>query len=190
MDIDYSKYYYKNDLILLRMPKESDWEALVYNQFDSEGRFLFNEEIEMPTNIEIFKKQYLEGLESDKKDYICFVIENSEGNHVGIANLFNVNERSGNFGPIGLQINPNYRHKGYGLSALRMLGKYMFNERRMHKWNSGYIESNQASANLHKKLGFEIEGIQKDIHFHQGKYFNQVICGMTETQFFKNESVR
>ena len=57
----------------------------------------------------------------------------------------------------------------------------------MHKWNNGYLEENKASAALHKRLGFEIEGIQKDIHFHEGRYWNVVICGMTETQFYENE---
>jgi len=188
MTIDYSKYYWKNSLITLRQPKEDDWQALVHHMFDSQGRFFFNEEIDMPTDLEQYRKRFIESLEPGKLSYICFAIENNDGKHVGIANLFGVDERHGSFGPIGILVNPMDRGKGYAAAAYRMLGRYMFNERRMHKWNNGYMEENKASAALHKKLGFEIEGVQKDMWFHDGRYWNQVLCGLTEKQFFENEA--
>ncbi len=186
MNIDYSNYYWKNSLITLRRPKEGDWEYLIHHMYESQGRFFFNDEIDLPTDIEEYKKR-TEFVEPEKLPYTCFAIENSDGKHVGIANLFGIDERNGNFGPIGIVINPADRGKGYAVAAYRMLGRYMFCERRMHKWNNGYLEENKASAALHKRLGFEIEGIQKDIHFHEGRYWNVVICGMTETQFYENE---
>jgi RimJ/RimL family protein N-acetyltransferase len=186
MEIDYSKYYWKNSLVTLRQPVESDWEGQVRCMFDSEARFLFNEEIEMPTDVERYKKSFLEGFEKNADPgCIWFAVENNEGMHVGLCNLFNVNERNGTFGPIGIQINVGERGKGYGVAAYRVLGKYMFNERRMHKWNNNYIEGNAGSAALHKKIGFEIEGVQKDMLFHEGRYWSMVLCGMTEKQFFE-----
>jgi len=188
MTIDYSNYYWKNSLITLRQPIEDDWRELVHHMFDSQGRFFFNEEIDMPTDLERYRNRFIENLEPGKLSYTCFAIENNEGKHVGIANLFGVDERHGSFGPIGILVNPMDRGKGYATAAYRMLGRYMFNERRMHKWNNGYMEENKASAAMHKKLGFEIEGIQKDMWFHDGRYWNQVLCGLTEKQFFENEA--
>jgi len=187
IEIDYSKYYWKNDIITLRLPIESDWEYAVQNMFHSESRILFQTEIELPTDIERYKRRFLENYEKEG-DYICFVAENNEGKHVGLANLFGVNERHGNFGPIGIQINVGERGKGYGTAIFRMLGRYMFNERRMHKWNSAYVEGNAGSAALHKKIGFEIEGVRKDIMFINGKYQNEVIVGITAEQFFKHNT--
>jgi len=181
-EIDYSKYYWKSNTILLRPPKAEDWEEQIHNMFDSAARFLFNDEIDMPVDIDEFKQ-----FDKIDRGFICFAIENNAGKHVGIANLFGIDERHGKFGPVGIQINPPDRGKGYALAAFRMLGRYMFNERRMHKWNSGYVEGNVASAALHKKTGFTIEGIQADMVFHEGRYWNQVMCGVTETQFFENE---
>lgn len=186
MNIDYSKYYWRNSSISLRRPKEGDWEFLVHHMFESQGRFFINDEIDMPVDIDLYKKRP-EFSEPEKLGYICFAIENSEGKPVGIANLFGVNERHGSFGPIGIVINPADRGKGYAEAAYRMLGDYMFNERRMHKWNSGYNEENKASAALHKKLGFVIEGVQKDMLYHEGRYWNTIVCGMTEKQFYDNE---
>jgi len=187
VDIDCSNYYWKNNLIQLRQPKADDWEELVRNMYDNVARFYFNEEIEMPVDVDAYRQWHIDHLKPEKLDYICFAIENRAGKHVGIANLFGVDERNGRFGPIGIQINPPDRNQGYGVAAYRMLGRYMFNERRMHKWNSGYIEENKTSEALHKKMGFLIEGVQKDMYFHEGRYWNQVLCGMTEVQFFENE---
>ena len=189
-EIDYSKYYWKNDFIQIRQPKIDDWETLIYNMYDSIARFYFNDEIELPIDVDSIKQWLVDSLKPGALAHISLAIENNDGKHVGIANIFGIDERNGRFGPIGIQINPTDRKKGYGVAACRMLGRYMFNERRMHKWNSGYLEENKASEALHKKLGFNIEGVQKDMCFHEGRYWNQVLCGMTEIQFFNNEKLR
>jgi RimJ/RimL family protein N-acetyltransferase len=188
MTIDYSRYFWKNRLITLRQPKEEDWQALVHHMFDTPGRFFFNEEVDMPTDLEQYKQRHIDALEPGKLDYTCFAIENSDGKHVGIANLFSVDERNGKFGPIGIVVNPSDRGKGYALAAYRMLGNYMFNERRMHKWNSGYTAGNTASEILHQKAGFIVEGIQRDVTFHEGRYWSMVLCGVTEKEFNENEA--
>ena len=187
MEIDDSKYYWKNNLIRLRPPRDEDWEALLPNMFDSEARFLFSE-LELPVDRETYRQSHVEWLRQEK-GFLRFAIENKAGKHVGIANLFGVDERNGVFGPIGIQINPMDRGMGYAVSAYRMLGRYMFCERRMHKWNSAYMEGNAASAALHKKMGFVVEGIRRDIAYHEGRYWNEVLCGVTEAEFFENEKL-
>jgi len=183
MDIDYSNYFWNGELITLRQPKEDDWQEIVPHMFDTRMRFFFTEEVEMPTDLEQYRKNFIERL--GKADYTGFAIENNDGQHVGIANLFGIDERNGTFGPVGILINAHSRGRGYASAAYQLLGRYMFRERRMHKWNSGYIEGNTASAALHKKLGFEIEGLQRDMYFHDGRYWNQVICGITCEEFVK-----
>jgi len=187
--IDYSKYYWKTDFISLRQPTENDWEFVIQNMYDSESRFFFEDEIELPIDVENYKKKFVENVTQNNRNYLCFAIENNEGKHVGLANIFGIDEKNGVFGPIGIQINVEDRKKGYAIAALRMLGTYMFNERRMHKWNSGYMDGNGPSFGLHKKLGFEIEGVRKDMTYHNGKYWNEVLCGITKEQFFMNKEV-
>jgi len=185
-------YFWQNDLIRLRMQREEDWQATMPNQLDSEARVLFNDEIDLPVDEDAYRQGTAEWIEKNKgsADTLLFAIENAAGEHVGICNLFGIDERHGNFGPIGIEINTAHRKKGYGLAAYRILGRYMFSERRMHKWNSGYLEPNAASAAFHKKMGFVIEGVRKDRVFHDGKYWNEVLCGMTEEQFFAREKER
>jgi RimJ/RimL family protein N-acetyltransferase len=190
LEIDYSKYYWKNSLVGLRHGKYEDWEEQIHNNYDNIARFFFNEEIELPVDIEAFKRCFIhDGSRPQETDrtFLGLVIENNDGKHVGVMNVFGIDERNGRFGVVGIQINPQDRNKGYGAAAYRLLGKYMFKERRMHKWNNGYMEENKASEALHKKLGFKIEGVQRDMYFHEGRYWNQVLCGMTEAEFFENE---
>lgn len=186
MTIDYSGYFWKNSLIRLRRPQPGDWEFLIHHMFDSLGRFYFNSEIDMPVDIEEYKQQN-QFTAPDKLNYVPFAIVNNEDRHVGILNVFGIDERNGNFGPVGILINPAERGHGYALAAMRLMGHYMFGERRMYKWNSDYLEVNDASAALHKKLGFEIEGRRRDLFYHEGHYWNLISVGMTEEQFYENE---
>ena len=55
MEIDTSRYYWKNSLITLRRPKAEDWEHLIHHMFDSQGRFFFNEKIDLPVDVEQYK---------------------------------------------------------------------------------------------------------------------------------------
>lgn len=184
--IDTTNYFWKNSLISLRQPKAGDWESLIHHMYESRGRFFFNNEIDMPIDIEQYRET-IESIDPDKQPYVAFAIEDANGKHAGILNVFCIDERNGTFGPVGIMINPSERGKGYGCAAYRMIGRYMFGERRMHKWNNGYLQENEASAALHRKLGFVIEGVQTDMHFHEGRYWNVVMCGMTERQFYENE---
>lgn len=191
LDIDFSRYYWKNSFISLRLQREEDWESRIWNKYDSEMRFFMNDEIELPIDIDIYKQWHIDLIQKHKADSndnsVLLAIENNDGEHVGVCNLYGIDERHGRFGPVGIEINSAHRNKGYATVAYRMLGRYMFNERRMHKWNNGYIEGNAASAAMHKKVGFIIEGIRPDTVFHDGRYWSEVLCGMTEVQFFENE---
>jgi RimJ/RimL family protein N-acetyltransferase len=190
-EINRENYYWKNSFIQLRLQREEDWENRIDSKYDSEQRFYLNDDIELPVDADIYRQWHIDLIQKHRSESnpnsILLAIENSDGEHVGACNIWSINERHGIFGPVGIEINTAYRNKGYGTAALRMIGNYMFKERRMHKWNSGYVEGNAASAAMHKRLGFIIEGIRPDSVYHDGKYWGEVLCGITEMQFFENE---
>lgn len=186
MQYDLSGYFWHNGLVTLRRPQPGDWQSLIRHMYDSRGRFFFVNEIDPPVDAEEYSRR-TEFTEPDKLPYTCYAVENAQGEHAGIVNVFGVDERNGMFGPVGVVIDPAMRGRGYASAAMRLVGRYMFAERRMHKWNSGYLEENEASAALHRKLGFTVEGVQRDMYYHEGRYWNAVVCGMTEREFFANE---
>lgn len=184
MDIDFTRYYWKNDLIQMRQPKEEDCDFICQEFYHSEDRFLWNGEIELPLDPDGYRQQYLiQGQE--KKDYLQFAILDRQGKHVGIANIFGIDERHGCFGPVGIWINSADRGKGYAFYAMCMLGLYMFQERRMHKWESGCVKGNAASETLHEKLGFAVEGVRRENSYHTGRYWDEVLYGITEEEFLQ-----
>jgi len=181
--IDYKNYYWQNDLVRLRAMKPEDWKEHYYNCFDSEARRMLQYELELPPTIEE-NKEVIESFSNFKPETkrLMFTIENLKGVNVGAFNLNSINERNGTFS-IGIQIGREYRGKGYGTAAMQILLDYAFNERRLNKFNVSVIEGNIGSATMLEKLGCIQEGIRRQMIFTQGKYKDEILYGLTRSEF-------
>ena len=185
--ISYDNYYWQNDLIRLRALTFEDWENDYPNYFDSKARFHLQQEIELPPVIETIQEQSRKFANfNPETGLLMFTIETLDGTVVGALNLNSINERNGTFS-IGIQIGVGYRHKGYGTAAMRILLKYAFLERRLNKFNSGCVEGNIASIAMHKKLGCIQEGVRKQMYYSDGRYFDDILFGLTKDEFVENE---
>jgi RimJ/RimL family protein N-acetyltransferase len=190
-DIDYSKYYWQNDLVRLRSPKKDDWIDHFYNYFDSESRFLLESEIELPKDYNA-EEEYNKNISYDLQNNngrIIFSIETLDGINIGGLNINSIDERNGTFG-IGMQINKEFRGKGYGTSSMVIILDYAFNERRLHKYQGFIIEGNIASETMLIKLGCIKEGIIRGTTFYKGKYWNEIHYGLFAEEYnnkFKNK---
>jgi len=112
--------------------------------------------------------------------------ETLEGKYVGYVNLNSIDERHGTFS-IGIQINSDDCGKGYGTVAMRIIMRYAFNERRLHKYYGSVIEDNIASAAMLKKLGCVQEGIRREQIYMNGRHWNEVLFGLTSYEFNENK---
>lgn len=36
---------------------------------------------------------------------------------------------------------------------------------------------------MHEKLGFVIEGLRREVLYHDGRYWNEVLCGLTRAEY-------
>ncbi len=185
--ISYEKYYWQNGLVRLRALTAEDWEDAYPSLFDSEARFLLEEEIELPPVISTVQEQNRKWVNFNQETgRIMFTIETLDGISVGGLNLNNINERNGTFS-IGIQIFTDQRNKGYGTAAMRILLKYAFLERRLNKFNSGCLEGNTASINMHQALGCTQEGVRRQMYYSGGKYYDNILFGLTKDEFIENE---
>jgi RimJ/RimL family protein N-acetyltransferase len=66
---------------------------------------------------------------------------------------------------------------------VRLLLKYGFWERRYQKCNSACADVNEASIGLHQKLGFLEEGRRRRQLFFNGRYYDDVLFGLTREEF-------
>ncbi len=181
--IDYKDYYWQNNLVRLRAMKPDDWEEHYYNCFDSKARRMLQYELELPPTVKE-NKEVIESFSNFKPESkrLMFTIENLEGINVGAFNLNSIDERNGTFS-IGVQIGRDHRGKGYGTAAMKILLDYAFNERRLNKFNVSVIEGNIGSATMLEKLGCIQEGIRREMIFTQGKYKDEILYGLTRSEF-------
>jgi RimJ/RimL family protein N-acetyltransferase len=111
-----------------------------------------------------------------------FIIENLNGEIVGDIGTGECDSRFGTF-MFGYEIKKEFRRKGYATEAILLVLRYYFFALRYHKvWTSVY-SFNEPSNNLLEKIGFEKEGVQKEMVFLNGQYFDKNLYGLTYERF-------
>ena len=181
--ISYDNYFWQSDLIRLRGLQEADWELHYVNCFDTNVRLLLNYEVELPPTVKRSRNSVESYLDFDQsKGRIMFAIETLDGVDVGSVNLNSIDERNGTFS-IGMLIYNTHRGKGYGTSAMRILLKYAFLERRLNKYYGSIFNGNIASATMLKKLGCKEEGVRTQMIYSNGKYHDEILFGLTKDEF-------
>jgi len=185
-EIVYDNYYWQNDLVRLRPWSEEDWEWIYYTGFDSSLGRLAGYKVDLPPTVS-GAKEYCKGVENstENNSSIVFAIDTLEGIHVGRIGLGIDNERHGTFG-VGIRIAAEYQGRGYGTSAMKILIKYGFMERRLNKCSSTVLEGNEASIKMHKKLGYEQEGVLKQNIYMNGRYYDEICFGLTKDMYLKS----
>lgn len=183
--IDYSNYFWQDEEVRLRAIQPEDWESDYIGKFDTPTRRLLECAIELPPTISGSKKFAEENADfTSTNGRIMFTIENLEGKSIGGINLNSIDERNGTFS-IGIVIDKEYRGKGYGTSAMKILLKYAFLERRLNKFNDYVLEGNEGSAKMMKKLGCVQEGVRRQVAYINGQYLDFIMFGLTKDEFIE-----
>ncbi|WP_454190844.1 GNAT family N-acetyltransferase [Paenibacillus sp. Marseille-Q7038] len=171
----------------LRAVQEEDWESCYFSDFDTPARILLECAVELPPTMVGAKKFVEENANfTSTNGRIMFTIENLDGDSIGGINLNSINERNGTFS-IGIVIDKEYRGKGYGTSAMKILLKYAFLERRLHKFNDYVLEGNVGSAKMMTKLGCIQEGVRRQVVYVNGKYLDFILFGLTKDEFIEKQ---
>ena len=102
-----------------------------------------------------------------------------------MANLVNINWKDRNAFHGMLIGDKNIRGKGYGYDTVMTMNKYAFEELGLKRLDGNMIEYNEASINLYtKKCGWRIEGVKKSSFFRKNKWWNQVVVGITDEDYY------
>ena len=176
--------YWKGNKILLRSLEEKDSEFFFnWNMTDSEAQREMDN-IHFPTSTEHVKNFVKRESLDNGSDNHFLVIEDLKGNIVGIINGHSANNKNGTFS-YGLGIAEGERRKGYASEAIKLLLNYYFNELRYNKMNTGVYEFNENSIILHEKLGMIKEGQRRKSTYTNGKYWDEILFGITRDEFNK-----
>jgi RimJ/RimL family protein N-acetyltransferase len=181
--LDYSRYFWQGKRVRLRPLRVEDAEQAFLSSLDSPSRQLLQLGVELPTSAELLKSS-LEKYAGckDNNGVIVFAIENLEGVNVGGVSYHSRDRKNGTFS-FGVVIDREHRKQGYARDAVRVLLRYGFWERRYQKCNSACVHINEASIRLHETLGFVQEGLRRRQLFLNGRFYDDVLFGLTREEF-------
>jgi RimJ/RimL family protein N-acetyltransferase len=168
--------------VRLRAMVPEDWRAFHKNDEDTESARLCYE-IPFPRS-EAGSMKWAESTAAatPRDDCYRFVIENLAGEVVGTINTFECNRRYGTF-KYGLGIFRPHWRKGYASEAIRLLLRYYFEELHYQKVTVHVYDFNDASLQLHRKLGFQVEGRLRRMLYTGGHYHDEVLLGLIYEEF-------
>jgi len=173
---------WQGKLVCLRALEPEDWRAFFDWDQDTEmARSTYW--IPFPGSQEAAKKWTADqALDRGKTHEYKWVIENLNGELVGMLNTHTCDPRVGTF-QYGVAVKREHWRKGYASEAIRIVLGYFFRELRYQKVNGHVYAFNEPSLGLHRKLGFREEGRLRRMVYTDGRHFDEVIFGMTVEEF-------
>lgn len=115
-------------------------------------------------------------------DRFHWVIENLAGEPVGTISTHACDQRNGTF-RYAMDVQVEHRRKGYASAAILLVLKYYFEELRYQKVTVDIHSDNLASIQLHRKLGFQLEGTLRHMMFTRGAYIDAYLYGLTAEEY-------
>jgi RimJ/RimL family protein N-acetyltransferase len=138
----------------------------------------------VPESLSRLQRRFDEG-DFDTTDRYLHLVMETEGTLVGavvLRNEENLPSRSATFGIIiGDQA---YLDRGYGTEASTLLLDYAFAILGYHKINLDFFEYNARARAMYEKLGFVIEGRRRENHWSRGRFWDDIIMGVTAEEWW------
>lgn len=114
------------------------------------------------------------------ENYWC-IIEKETGNLIGTCDCNGVRNVS-----IGICIGEfNGRNKGYGTEAIKLMLKFIFEEKNAHRAQLRVVADNLRAYNCYKKLGFTEYGRERESCYYHGKYVDLIEMDMLKKEYFE-----
>ena len=78
-----------------------------------------------------------------------------------------------------------HRGAGYGIDAVMATMRYAFEEMHLERLDGSIIEYNTASLSFYcsEKLGWKEEGRRRNYYFRKGRYWDQIVVGVTKQDY-------
>jgi RimJ/RimL family protein N-acetyltransferase len=84
---------------------------------------------------------------------------------------------------IGVALLPQYRGRGYGTEAQRVLVSFLFDTFGFHRIQADTVVDNPAEQRSLEKAGFTREGIVGDAELRNGKYYDHVLYSILRLEY-------
>lgn len=108
---------------------------------------------------------------------------------IGFANFTNIVRGPLQSCLLGYMLDKDYQGKGLMTEALRAGIRFIFEEQNLHRIEASYMPRNQRSANVLKRLGFEIYGEEDDYLQIAGEWERHVHVRLINQHWQRPESI-
>ena len=93
-------------------------------------------------------------------------------------------------GEVGYWLGRPYWGVGYASEAVGALVDLAFRDLKFHRVEAGIFRGNAGSENVLRKAGFAVEGIRREAFHRNGVWKDDVLFGITESDWRRRRSVR
>lgn len=76
-----------------------------------------------------------------------------------------------------------HQGQGYGTEALRLMLDYGFGILQLHRIELNVYDFNERAAHVYEKVGFKVEGRQRDALFYNHEYHDAILMSMLEGEY-------
>ena len=174
-------YFWELGDTRLRPLREDDLEDYLAADRDSEGKRVLNGVVGLPRSSSSQAKM-LPVEFKNAPERLDFAIETADEVFVGFCAIDQIDEQSGNFSTV-TYVAESFRRKGHAERAKHLMLGYMFDERRFEKYNTDCVETNEAMLAHLKKLGCIEEGRRRRRTYSNGRYYDELLFGMTREEW-------
>jgi RimJ/RimL family protein N-acetyltransferase len=126
---------------------------------------------------------------ADNAYFIIEAIEKDGFKPIGNTGLVRI-EFKNQTGTFGISIGEKeYWNHGYGTEAASLLMDYGFDQLNLHRISSFVFAKNERSRRLHRKLGFQEEGMQREIVYRNGEFNDLVVYGLLKNEWKQEDNL-
>ena len=83
-------------------------------------------------------------------------------------------------------LNPDFWGRGFAFEAAARVLEFGFEELLLQRIEARFMQGNEASLNVMKKLGMTFEGYHRDSVYAKGKYRTVGYCAVTREEFLSD----
>ena len=127
------------------------------------------------------EKEFLEQNNNPEATFSIIDINNDRiVGSVGIESIDHLNR----CGTLGIFIgDKDYRDKGYGTEAIRLILEYGFKYLNLKNINLDLVSANARAYKCYQKCGFKEYGRRRGCHFINGKYYDKISMDILDEEF-------
>lgn len=177
-----TKNVWEGDLIRLRALEPRDWPVFHALDEDSESERAIDRVYPRRSVARYTDPQAFGALSEREGDNARWVYETLRGVVVGTIDTHHCDQLHRTF-EYGIATLREHWGKGYAADAIKVVLRYMFEERGYQKVNAGVFAYNEQSRRLHEKLGFVLEARWRRVQYAAGEYHDQLLFGLTAEEF-------